>query len=165
VESAAQLQERESEVHPDDASQSPPSLPGLAQLAGGAQEQSPGTAQLTGAQEAQHSSADDGEEFSCKRCVKNKVFTRPQDLLRHNREVHGDADLDMEVHELDLPRKCPFCPPDRRPRKRHSLMKKHLIDDHHDGFAEDDLNHIRSLKGREVFEFVDTISPPQSTPH
>jgi hypothetical protein len=44
-------------------------------------------------------------------------------------------------------------------------MKKHLIDDHHDGFAEDDLNHIRSLKGREVFEFVDTISPPQSTPH
>jgi hypothetical protein len=41
-------------------------------------------------------------------------------------------------------------------------MKKHLIDDHHDKFAMDVLNRIQTLKGRDVFDFVDTIEPPQS---
>jgi hypothetical protein len=162
-ESATQLQVWEGEVHPDVPSQSQLSPPELTQLAGGAQEQPPGAAQLTSAQEAEHSSAAGGEQsYNCKRCVKIQTFTRSQDLVRHNREVHGDAGLDKEVHDLDSPRKCPHCPPERRQWKRHSLMKKHLIDDHHDKFAMDVLNRIQTLKGRDVFDFVDTIEPPQS---
>jgi hypothetical protein len=156
-ESAAQLQDWESEVHPHDVSRSSP--PGLTQLTGGAEEQSPQTAQLTGAQEAEphrRSSAAGGEQHSCESC--GKVFARSQELKRHIGAVHN----------LNSPPKCLFCP---HTSKRAYLMKEHLLNDHQE-LAEDVLHRIRNLRGREVFEFVDgTVNgpgPPQSlntSPH
>ena len=141
--------------HPNDTSQLSPL--GVAQSTGGAQEQSPGTAQLAGVQEAeprQHSSVSGGEQYTCswENCFPVRSFTRPQDLARHVREVH----------DSDSPRKCPLCPPDKRAWKRPYLLKDHLIDDHYEEFGEDDIERIRFLKGRNVFVFVDTIEPLES---
>ena len=154
-ESPAQIQVWGSEVHPNNVSRLLPLW--VAQSTGGAQEQSPGTAQLAGAQEAEphpHSSAAGGERYSCgwADCVPVKNFTRPQDLARHIREVH----------DPDSPRKCPLCPPDRRAWKRPYLLKDHLTDVHHEEFAEDDIERISLLKGKNVLAFVDAIERPQS---
>lgn len=144
--SPAQPQCWEGEVHPNDASRLSPHGP--AQLTGSALEQPPGAAQSTGAREAepQRRSSTAGEQYSCKRCV--KIFQRSQELVRHIREVH----------DSNSPRKCPFCPRFRRPWKRPYLMKKHLINDHREEFAEDVLEHVRALKGKDVFAFVDTVT-------
>jgi hypothetical protein len=138
--------ESATQVYPNDASRLPPPI--LAQLTGGAQEQSPGTAQLTGAQEAEphrHRSAASGEQYSCKRCPKIQIFTRRQELARHNREVHGS----------DPPHECRLCPPHQRPWKRPYLMKRHLINDH--DLPEDVLERILILEGKDFFEFVDAL--------
>lgn len=135
-------------MQPNNAS--PLSPPVLGQSTGSAQEQSPGLAQLTGAQEVephQHNNAG-GRRYSCKSCV--KIFKRPQELLRHTREVHDSVS-----------RKCPLCPPDWRPWKRPSLLRNHLINDHHKEFGEDDFERILVLKGKDVFEFVDAVKPSQ----
>ena len=151
---SAHTQVSGSEVHPNDVFHLSPLW--AAQSTGGAREQSPGTAQLTGAQEAephQHTIAVGGEQYTCswENCVPVRSFTRPQDLARHVREVH----------DSDSPRKCPLCPPDRRAWKRPYLLKDHLIDDHREEFGEDDIERIRFLKGKNVFVFVDTIELPQ----
>ena len=150
-ESSAHPQVSGSGVHPNDVSQLSPLW--IAQSIGGAQEQSPGAAPLTDAQEAephQHTSAVGGEQYTCRRanCVLVKSFTRPQYLAR-------------QVHDSDSPRKCPLCPPDRRAWKRPYLLKVHLINYHREEFGEDDIERIRFLKGKNVFMFVDTIELPQ----
>ena len=154
-ESSAHPQVSGSGVHRNNVSQLSPLW--IAQSTGGAREQSPGTAQLTGAQEAephQHTSAVGGEQYTCRRanCVLVKSFTRPQDLARHVREVH----------DSDSPRKCPLCPPDRRAWKRPYLLKDHLINDHREEFGEDNIERIRFLKGRNVFMFLSSLHSHKS---
>ena len=124
----------------------------VAQAMGGAQEQS----HFAGAQEAkphQHNSVAGGEQYTCtwENCVPVKSFTRPQDLVRHVREVHSSDS-----------RKCPLCPPESRAWKRPYLLKDHLVDEHRKDFNEVDIERIRFLKGRNVFVFVDTIKSLQS---
>ena len=151
-ESPAQPQVWGSEVHPNDVS---PLWAAAVQSTGGAQEQSPGTAQSAGAdaEPYQHSGVAGEEQYTCTRenCIPVKSFARPQDLARHVREVH-DSDS----------RECPLCPPDSRAWKRPYLLKDHLVDEHHEDFEEDDIERIRFLKGRNVFMFVDTIESLQS---
>ena len=153
-ESSSHPQVSRSEVYSDDVSQ--PSPLWAAQSTGGAQEQSPETAQLIGVHEAephQHDGATGEEQYTCSwASCPAKSFTRPQDLARHVREVH----------ESDFGRKCPLCPPDKRAWKRPYQLKDHLIDNHREEFREDDVERIRFLKGKNVFVFVDTIEPPQS---
>ena len=141
-------------MYSDDVS--PLSPLSVTQSTGGAQEQSPETAQLIGVHEAephQHGGAAGEEKYTCSSasCLA-KSFTRPQDLARH---VKG-------VHESGSGRKCPLCPPNERAWKRPYQLKDHLIDNHREEFREDDIERIRFLKGKNVFVFVDTIEPPQS---
>ena len=153
-ESSSHPQVSRSEVYSDDVSQLSPLW--AAQSTGGAQEQSPETAQLIGVHEAephQHDGATGEEKYTCSSasCLA-KSFTRPQDLARHVREVH----------EPGSGRKCPLCSPNERAWKRPYQLKDHLIDNHREEFREDDIERIRFLKGKNVFVFVDTIEPPQS---
>lgn len=156
VESPAQPQFWESIVQLNNTSQFSPPVLALAQSTSSGLEQSPGTAQLSGAQEAEphrHRSAASGKQYPSRcqweNCVTVTNFKRPQELERHIREVHGS----------ESPRKCPFCPPDRRPWKRPYLLRDHLIADHRAKFGEDDIKRILVLKGKRVFEFVDAIKP------
>ena len=153
-ESSSHPQVSRSEVYSDDVSQ--PSPLWAAQSTGGAQEQSPETAQSIGVHEAephQHDGATGEEQYTCSwASCPAKSFTRPQDVARHVREVH----------ESDFGSKCPLCPPDKRAWKRPYQLKDHLIDNHREEFREDDVERIRFLKGKNVFVFVDTIEPPQS---
>jgi uncharacterized C2H2 Zn-finger protein len=135
---AAQFQVWEAQNH---ASQLSP--PVFGELTDGTQAQSLELTHLTGAEEVEphrHSRATGGEQYSCKSCA--KVFKRPQELARHIREVH------------DSPPKCPFCP---HTCKRAYLMKRHLIKDHGEEFAEDILEGVLMLQGKDVFVFVETL--------
>ena len=156
-ESAAHPYVWESKVNTEDAFRLLP--PGLAQSTSNAQEQLPGLAQYSGAHEGEShlhtaNSAADGQRYSCDRanCIPVKFFKRHQDLERHIREVH----------DSDSPRKCPFCPPDRRPWKRPYLLKDHLINNHRDAFAAHVFERIVGLRGKNVFVFVDAIESLQS---
>ena len=150
-ESPAQSQFMEGEVHPNDASQF--SLPGLMleQSTGGGLEQSPGTTQLTGAQEAEphphRRTAQYSRRCDWEQCVTETNFSRPQEFERHIREVHG------------LAPKCPFC---LRPCRRAYLMRDHLIDDHRENLTEDVFQRLLVLQGKKLFAFVNAIWPPQS---
>ena len=86
----------------------------------------------------------DPRGYWCANCV--KCFSRSQEALQHI----------MQKHELA----CPFCPSARK-WKRPYLLKDHLIDDHHEEFPEDVLQHILMLRGNEIFRFVDAIKSPR----
>ena len=82
----------------------------------------------------------------CTKCV--RVFMRPQELLRHIRDVH------------DHPRKCPFkfC---SYSWKRPDKLRAHLIRHHREALAPDIFQRINELRGKDLIMFVDTIESPQ----
>jgi hypothetical protein len=79
-------------------------------------------------------------------CVEcNKELARTQEFKRHLKEVHGP------------PRQCPLCGfkwirPDK--------INAHIVANHQDEFIPEMLDHIKSLRGRQIVAFVDGIAGP-----